>query len=150
MENIQNKEKILKLASDLDNDLEKMDIEALVPYFADDCEIELLGISLYGISGVKKWLIWFFESFNSIKFEPIVIMVEGSVFFEEFFIHGVTNNNKKLTGKIAEVLEYENFKIKSLRLYFDRLDFADASITGFLEKKIVKLIKNKSLKGLIS
>jgi hypothetical protein len=76
-------------------------------------------------------------------------MVEGSIFFEEFFIHGVTNNKKELTGKIAEVLEYDNYKIKRLRLYFDRLDFADASITGFFEKKIVKLIKNKSLKGLI-
>jgi len=148
MNNVQNKEKILKLASDLDHDLEKMDIEALIPYFADDCEIELLGISLNGISGLKKWLIWFFESFTSIRFEPIVIMVEGSVFFEEFYVHGVTENNKELKGKIAEVLVYENYKIKSLRLYFDRLNFADASITGFVEKKIVKLIKNKSLKGL--
>jgi len=148
MDIFQTKERLLKLASDLDEDLEKMDVEALVPYFADDCEIELLGISLKGISGLKKWLFWFFESFSSIKFEPIVIMVEGSVFFEEFYIHGVTKNNKKLTGKIAEVLVYENYKIRSLRLYFDRLNFADASINGFIEKRIVKLIKNKSLKGL--
>ncbi len=148
MDIFQTKERLLKLASDLDEDLEKMDVEALVPYFADDCEIELLGISLKGISGLKKWLFWFFESFYSIKFEPIVIMVEGSVFFEEFYIHGVTKNNKKLTGKIAEVLVYENYKIRSLRLYFDRLNFADASINGFIEKRIVKLIKNKSLKGL--
>jgi hypothetical protein len=150
MANSQNKEKILKLASDLDNDLEKMNIEALIPYFDENCEIELLGVFLKGISGLKKWLKWFFESFSSIKFEPIVIIVEGGVFFEEFFIHGITNKGRKLTGKIAEVLEYENYKIKSLRLYFDRLNFADASITGYLEKKIVKLIKNKSLKGLIS
>lgn len=148
MGNNQSKEKILKLAEDLDNDLEKMDIELLIPYFDENCEIELLGVSLKGISGLTKWLKWFFESFSSIKFEPIVIMVEGGVFFEEFFIHGITNSGKKLTGKIAEVLEYENYKIKSLRLYFDRLDFADASITGFFERRVVKLIKNKSLKGL--
>ena len=30
MGNFQNKEKILKLAADLDNDLEKMDIELLI------------------------------------------------------------------------------------------------------------------------
>ena len=149
MTNLQSKERILKLASDLDQDLEKMDIEALIPYFDENCEIELLGLSLKGIPGLKKWLKWFFESFSSIKFEPIVIMVEWNVFFEEFFIHGITNYQKKITGKIAEVLVYENYKIKSLRLYFDRLNFADASITGFLEKKIVKLIKSKSLKGLI-
>ena len=59
---VQTKEKILKLASDLDDDLEKMEIEALIPYFAEDCEIELLGLSLKGISGLKKWLKWFFES----------------------------------------------------------------------------------------
>ena len=149
MTNLQSKERILKLASDLDQDLEKMDIEALIPYFDENCEIELLGLSLKGISGLRKWLKWFFDIFSSIKFEPIVIMVDGSVFFEEFYVHGVTKNNKKLTGRIAEVLVYENYKIKSLRLYFDRLNFADASITGFLEKKIVKLIKSKSLKGLI-
>jgi ketosteroid isomerase-like protein len=142
------KEKILKVAADLDNDLEKMNIDTLLTYFSKDCEIEMLGITLTGISGVRKWLSWFFKSFSTIKFEPIIIMVEGDVFFEEFYIHGVTQNNKKLTGKIAEILVYENYKIKNLRLYFDRLNFADASITGFLEKKIVNFIKNKSLKDL--
>jgi hypothetical protein len=148
MENGQDKERIIKLAENLDNDLENMDIDKLIPYFSDDCEIEMFGLTLKGTLGLKKWLNWFFKSFSSIKFEPIVILVEGNIFFEEFYLHGVTKRSKKITGKIAEVLIYENYKIKSLRLYLDRLNFAEASVNGFLEKKIVNLIKKKSIKGL--
>jgi hypothetical protein len=146
---VQVRERILKLASDLDNDLEKMNIDTLLPYFSDDCEVELLGITLKGRLGLIKWLNWFFDSFSSIKFEPIVIMVEGDTFFEEFYIYGTTIDNQKIAGKIAEVLIYENYKIKSLRLYFDRLNFAEASINGFIGKLVTNLIKKKSIKGLI-
>lgn len=145
----QDKNKILKLASDLDNDLELQDIERLIPYFSEDCEIEMLGIKLKGKSGLKKWLNWFFAMFESIKFEPIVIIVENNIFFEEFYIHTSFENGKQLSVKLAEVLEYEEYKIKSLRLYLDRLEFADAALDGFLSKKLVKLIKKKSLKGLL-
>jgi hypothetical protein len=144
----QEKEKILQLAKDLDNNLEKKDINKLIPYFSKDCEIEFLGLKLKNHSGLKKWLNWFFNLIPTIKFEPIVIMVEGNIFFEEFFIHTTTKNNKELSVKIAEVLEYENYKVKSLRLYLDRLLFADVALNGFLSRKIVKLIKNKSLEGL--
>ena len=61
----------------------------------------------------------------------------------------MTNNNVELDVKVSEVLIYENYKIKSLRLYLDRLMFADAVITGFLGKKVVNLFKKKSLEGLI-
>ncbi len=148
--NIQDKDTILHLAADLDNDLEKKDITKLLYYFSEDCEIELLGLTLKSHSGVKKWLKWFFQFFESIKFEPIVIIADNNTFFEEFFIHGITKNNDKLNIKVSEVLIYENYKIKSLRLYFDRLLFADAAITGFLSKKIVNLIKKKSIEGLVA
>jgi hypothetical protein len=145
----QNKDIILKLAADLDDDLEKRDINKLVSYFSKDCEIEILGLTLKTHSGVRKWLEWFFSTLKLIKFEPIVIMVENDTFFEEFFIHGITNNEAELSVKVSEVLIYENYKIKSLRLYLDRLMFADAAITGFLGKRIVNIIKKKSLEGLI-
>jgi ketosteroid isomerase-like protein len=146
----QNKDKILQLAADLDDDLEKKDINKLLGYFSEDCEIELLGLTLRSHSGVKKWLEWFFRYFESIKFEPIVILVDNDTFFEEFFIHGITLNHKKLSVKVSEVLIYENYKIKSLRLYLDRLMFAEAAITGLLSKKIVNLIKKKSTQYLIN
>ena len=143
------KEEILNLAADLDNDLEKKDIKKLISYFSDDCEIELLGITLIGHVGLKKWLEWFFKLFKKIIFEPIVIMVENNIFFEEFYLHGTTLDDKKLSVKVSEVLEYEDYKIKSLRLYLDRLLFSDALQVGVLSSKIVKLVKQKSLEGLI-
>ena len=145
----QDKDRIIKLAAELDKDLEKQDVDKLISYFSEDCEIEILGLKLKGIIDLKKWLNWFFNLFDTIIFEPIVIMVEKNIFFEEFIIHVTYNQDKKLSVKIAEVLEYKNYKIKSLRLYLDRLDFADILTSGFLSKKIVKLIKKRSFKGLV-
>lgn len=121
----------------------------LIPYFSEDCEIEIFGLKLKGKSNMKKWLNCFFNLFVTIKFEPIVIMVDNNIFFEEFIIHINFKQGKKLSVKLAEVLEYQNYKIKSLRLYLDRLEFADIFATGFLSKKLVKLFIKRSLKGLV-
>ncbi len=149
MNDNQDKDKIIKLAADLDDDLEKQDVEKMVTYFSEDCKIEILGLELKGNINLKKWLNWFFNLFDTIKFEPLVIMVENNVFFEEFIIYVTFNQGKKLSIKIAEVLEYENYKINSLRLYLDRLEFAEIFTTGFLSKKVVEIIKKRSIKGLI-
>ena len=146
----QKKEKILKLASDLDKDLESQKIDKVLTYFSEDGEIELFGLNLVGKEGIKKWLTWFFGICDKIQFEPIVIMVEGDTFFEEFIIHITQKNGKTLSVKVAEVLIYEDFKIKSLRLYLDRLQFSELIIDGFFGKKIVETIKKKSLNGLLS
>lgn len=145
----QEKNKILQLASDLDKDLESQNVENVIRYFSEECEIELPDITLRGTSGLKKWLNWFFSLFDTIKFDPITIMVKENIFFEEFFINVSFKDGKKMKSKMAEVLKYENYKIKSLRLYFDRLVFAEAAVDGFLSRKIVKLLKKKSLEGLI-
>jgi len=149
MNDYQDKDKIIKLAEDLDNDLEIKDINKLGSYFSENCEIEILGLKLRGKTHLKKWLNWFFNLFDTVKFEPIVIIVEKNIFFEEFIINVTFKQGKNLSVKIAEVLEYQNYKIKSLRLYLDRLEFADILTTGFLSKKLVKLIIKRSLKGLV-
>jgi hypothetical protein len=76
-------------------------------------------------------------------------MVTNGVFFEEFKVTGTLPNGKIVESKQSEVLVYENYKIKSLRLYFDRLDFADLVVNDFLSKRIVKMLKSRSLKGLV-
>lgn len=149
MNEIQNKDKIIKIAEDLDNDLELQNIDKMIPYFSEECEVEIFGLQIKGKQNLKKWLNWFFNLFDTIKFEPIVIMVVNNIFFEEFFIHGTFKQGKKLSVKVAEVLEYDNYKIKSLRLYLDRLEFSDIFTDGAVSKKVVKLIKKRSLKGLI-
>ena len=41
-----------------------------------------------------------------------------------------------------------DYKVKSLRLYFDRLDFADAVTKGPISRFIVRMLINMSIKGL--
>jgi hypothetical protein len=149
MNEVQNKNKIIKLAEELDNDLESQEVDTLLPYFSEDCEIEIFGLKIIGKQRLKNWLIWFFSLFDKIKFEPIVIMVEKNIFFEEFFIHVSFNQGKELSVKIAEVLEYQDYKIKSLRLYIDRLEFAEVIATGFFSKKIIRMIQKRSIKDLV-
>lgn len=134
---------------DLDNAIESRDVDQIVSFFADDCEIELMGIKLSGKDGARRWLEWLFDTLVEIKFEPIIIMVERDTFFEEFILMGTLPNGKVVESKQSEVLVYEDYKIKSLRIYFDRLDFADVVAEGFISKKIVKMLISRSLKGLV-
>jgi hypothetical protein len=76
-------------------------------------------------------------------------MVEGNTFFEEFILVGTLPNGKIVESKQSEVLVYEDYKIKSLRVYFDRLDFADVVADSFISRKIVKTLISRSLKGLV-
>ena len=149
MAEAQNSDRIKEIAMDFDNAIEARDIEQMVDAFADDCEIELMGITLKGKEGARKWSEWLFSSVPNIKFKPIIILIEGNVFFEEFLVTGTLPDGKVVESKQSEVLVYENSKIKSLRLYFDRLDFADLVALSFFSKKIVKMLKSRSLKGLV-
>jgi len=149
MDSVQEKEQIIKLAKDLDDDLERKNVNKLISYFSKDCEIEIFGLTLKGHEDLKKWFHWFFDMFDSIEFDPIVILVENNIFFEEFVIKVTYNHGKRLNVKVAEVLEYKNYKVKSLRLYLDRLQFSDILAKSFFVKKLVKIIKKKSLAGLV-
>jgi ketosteroid isomerase-like protein len=148
MNAVQDKEKILKLAKNLDTDLERKAINKLIPYFSEDCEIEIFGLTLKGHKDLEKWLNWFFDLFDIIQFEPIVIIVKNNIFFEEFGLKATYNHGKSLDVKLAEVLEYKNYKIRSLRLYLDRLQFSDVLAKSFFSKMLVNIIKKKSLKDL--
>ena len=134
---------------DFDNAIESKDIDLMVSFFADDCEIELMGIKLSGKDGARRWLEWLFGTLVEVKFKPIIIMVEGNIFFEEFILVGTLPNGKIVESKQSEVLVYENYKIKGLRVYFDRLDFADVVAEDFISRKIVRTLISRSLKGLV-
>jgi ketosteroid isomerase-like protein len=81
----------------------------------------------------------------------VVVMVDGDTYFEEFICHGkLKKNGRHVESKQSEVLIYDaDYKIKILRLYFDRLDFAESVTQNLIEKNVVKLVKDKSLKGLV-
>lgn len=144
----QTPEKIREVAMAFDGALTAKNMEEIVSAFADDCEIELLGIKLTGKKGVKNWVNWLFKHISGIEFIPVNIMVEGNIFFEEFVVKGTLQDGKILESKQAEVLIYEGCKIKSLRIYFDRLDFADAVAGDPISKRVVGLLIKRSLDGL--
>jgi ketosteroid isomerase-like protein len=145
----QTREEIMRVAKELDEALEMRNIDRIVEYFADDCQIELLGLTLTGKVGVRKWLNWIFQNVAEIVLEPVTIMVEDDTFFEEFRVEGTLHDGAKVESKQSEVLVYENCLVKQLRLYFDRLDFAKSVARGFVSRTVVNKLIKESLKGLL-
>jgi ketosteroid isomerase-like protein len=148
MQDNQSAEKIRKLSLDLDKALENKNVELVLSSFSDACEIELLGIRLTGKAGARKWLQWMYRYLAEVRFTPITIMVEGNMFFEEFILRGRFHDGTEVKSKQAEVLIYEGDKLKVLRLYFDRLDFAGSVAKGRIARAFVRWAKKKSLMGL--
>ena len=148
MKDPQSPEKIRSVALAFDNALERKDLVAILEGFTDDCEIELLSVNLYGKEGARKWFNWLFKHVAEIKLIPVTIMVEDNTFFEEFIVDAKFHDGGEARSKQAEVLVFENLKIKSLRMYFDRLDFSSSVAKDVISKTIVKQLVKKSLEGL--
>lgn len=148
MKTEQSPEELRKVAMALDNALENRDIDKILSSFADNCEIEILRQQLVGKEGVRKWINWLYKNFRQVKFQPVIIMVEGDTLFEEFIIRARLHSGIEVKSKQSEVLVYENYKIKSLRIYFDRLDFAEMLTKWPINKVAVSQIIKKSLDGL--
>jgi ketosteroid isomerase-like protein len=148
LERSQSSEAILKTALNLDRAIENRNFEAVLSKFCVDCEVELLGIKLTGREGVKKWMKWQFTHIAKVEFVPIIKMISGSTFFEEYIAKAKLHDGEEIRSKQVVVLQFKNNVIKSLRLYFDRLDFADAVAKDVISKTIVKELVKKSIEGL--
>lgn len=134
MLNNQQIDQIRAEAKKLDDAVEDKYMATFLSCFAVNCEIELFGIRLQGKEGLQKSIDWMYEKIDQIKFEPITIIVEGNTFFEEFYLLARLENGLETKIKAAEVLVYENLKVTSLRLYFDRLQLGNLFAKGFFEK----------------
>ena len=140
---------IRKYAKALDDAIEKQSIEEIVSYFSDDCEIELLGIRLTGKEGLRKAIAWMYRYLKGMVLVPVTIMVDGNTFFEEFIVKAKVKGDKEVQVKQAEVLVYdEECKVNSIRLYFDRLELAEAFASNVIEQIMIKQVIKSSLKGL--
>ena len=142
--------KIRKLAKALDDAIESRKTEEVISYFSDTCEIELPDIKLSGKEGLRKAVAWMYRYLKDITLIPITIMVDGNTFFEEFFVRTKTKEGEEIQVKQAEVLVYDDeYKVKSLRLYFDRLELAAAYTSNPIEKMMIDRLSKGSLKGLL-
>jgi ketosteroid isomerase-like protein len=143
-------EKIRKLAKALDDAIESRNNEEVISYFSDNCEIELPGIKLSGKQGLRKAVAWIYRYLKEIVLIPITIMVEENTFFEEFIVRAKIKEGKEIQAKQTEVLVYDDeYKVKNLRLYFDRLELAAAYASNPLEKMMISQLSKASLKGLL-
>ena len=141
---------IRRVGMELDEAIERQEIDRIITFFSDDCEIEVLGVKLTGKTGLRKAIQWMYSHFKDIKLTPIVITVEGYIFFEEFIVSSKSSGNKGIDVKQAEVLVYDNdLKVKRLSLYFDRLEMAEVLGLNPLDRIIVNRLKKESLKGLL-
>ncbi len=145
----QTEKQILAVAKEFDDAIETRNHEKILPFFAKDCVIELLGVTLQGWDGARRWLEWMFSHLTTIRFKPVVIMVNGDTFFEEFIVTATLKDGRQVISKQAEVLIYENLKVKYLRIYFDRLDFAGAIATGWFNQIVINRLKKASTRGLV-
>jgi ketosteroid isomerase-like protein len=148
MEAKQSSDKIRRAAATFDRAIENRDIEGILAGFAGDCEIELLRQHLVGKEGVRKWIAWMYRNVRQVKFQPVIIMVKGNTLFEEFIVRARLHSGIEVKSKQFEVSVYDNDKIKSLRLYFDRLDFAESATKDPISRAAVSRIIKKSLEGL--
>ena len=148
MNNSYSSEELQKVAMAFDKALESKNLDAVLERFSDDCEIELLSIKLSGKEGGRKWFNWIFGHVAGIEFLPITIIVEGNTFFEEFKVIAKFHDGEDVQSKQAVVLTFDNLKIKSLRMYFDRLDFSSSVAKDVISKIIVRELMKKSLEGL--
>jgi ketosteroid isomerase-like protein len=123
---MQSEASIRRAASELDSALEAADLKRVVACFAEDCTVELLGVRLRGLDGVRRWLAWVFGHLQRIEFAPRVISVDGDTFIEEFVVTGIMSDGRRLQSQWAEMLTYRDNLVTSLRLYFNPIDFAPA------------------------
>jgi ketosteroid isomerase-like protein len=79
----QSPREIRKRAKMLDDAIEEGNIEKVVSYFCDNCEIELLGVKLTGKDGLRKAFGWMYKYLKKMVLVPITMMVDGDVFFED-------------------------------------------------------------------
>jgi ketosteroid isomerase-like protein len=149
MKEKQSTDEIRRVAMTLDNAIENKRLDMVLSCFADDCEIELLRHSLFGKAGVEKWFDWLFRNIRQVKIQPVIIMAEGNILFEEFIVRARLLSGPEVKSKQSEVLVFENDKIKCLRLFFDRLDFADMLTKDPVSKAVLSRILKKSVEGLV-
>jgi len=145
----QDPDRIRQVAMQLDDTLEAMDKDKVLDFFTDDCEIKFLGKTMRGKDGVMRWLDWMeAKGMTAMKLTPVNIQVIGDTFLEEFKAKAVLADGTELEAEQCEVLIYEDYKVKSLRLYFDRLQYAPMIAKNFIERGVIKSLNKMTFEGL--
>jgi len=139
---------IREIADRLDRAVERRDLNAVVEFFSDNCEVTFFGIKLFGKEALRRAFQSVYERLEDVRFEPITIMNDDSTLFEEFRMHATSPNGESVSIEVAEVLNFSGEKVTGMRLYIDRLQLAGVIAEGILERKLLEAIERKSREGL--
>jgi ketosteroid isomerase-like protein len=141
-------DEIREVAASLDNALMHRNVEGVVECFTDDCEISLLNLTLHGEDGVRRWFNWLYSHVAEMKLIPVTVIIDNNVYFEEYEVEARLHNGGEAYSSQAEVLVFRGSRIKSLRMYFDRLDFSASVAKGIISKTIINQLIKRSVEGL--
>lgn len=141
------REKIREIATELDDAIERGNLDDVLDFFADDCEIEFMGLKMRGKEEAEKWFRWLYGNLSEIRFRPVTLMVEGNKLFEEFVMKAKMHDGKEVQSKQAEILDFRRGKVKSLRIYFNVSDFSQ-TVGSFLKKAFVHKFVAQTIKGI--
>ena len=142
-------DEMLKTAKEFGDAVQEKNLERLQSCFTDDCEIELFGIKLRGKTGVKKWYTWTYSHMKKISFDNVRMIVDGDTLFEEYMLNGVIHTGTNMQSRQMRSLVFEGGKVKTFRLYMDRLQFADSIANDFASKIIIRKFAQISVKELL-
>lgn len=89
-----------------------------------------------------------FANAPDLKFELVVVISEENIFYEEFFVNVTLPSGKVVKSHQAETLMFEEGKLKTLRIFFNPLDFSDVVVKGPISKAVIRYILKTAQKGL--
>ena len=141
-------ESMKKTVRELDKVLETKNLRKGLSLFSKNCKIEMLGIELKGKKGAKKWFNWLFESFFKIKVRNLTVFVQKGKIFKEYVLVATLHNGDTIRSKQSEVIKFQGNKIKTIRLYFDRIDFKDLVADNFMKRIFLDRLVEKPLDNL--
>ncbi len=118
----------------IDKAIEAKDTVTILSYFNENCEIFLSGKKIKGKTEAKKWMEFIYGYFAELRIIPENGFVGGSLFFRKFTLKTKLHDGSEILSKQAGVLEFEDQKIKNLRLDFDRADFDRLDLAYALTK----------------
>lgn len=118
----------------IDKAIEAKDTVTILSYFNENCEIFLLGQKIKGKTEAKKWMELIYSYFDELRIIPENGFIGGSLFFRKFTLKAILHDGSEILSKQAGVLEFDDQKIKNLRLDFDRADFDRLDLAYALTK----------------
>ncbi len=118
----------------IDRASEAKDTVTILSCFHENCEIDIPGKKIKGKNEAKKWTEWIYSYFAELRIIPENGFVGGSLFFRKFTLKATLHDGSEISSKQAGVLEFDDQKIKSLRLDFDRADFNRLNFADTLAK----------------